>query len=86
MAIRGEEEERATSAIVGCDYVSVPVDRLEEAQFCQKDAALAEVLKEVLGSLPQSRIGGGARDPLVDTQAKLQKLIDGLERGKMGGA
>lgn len=33
----GEEEDRTTSTILGCDYVSVPVDRLEEAVEFYRD-------------------------------------------------
>ena len=37
MPARGEEEHRTTSTILGCDYVSVPVDRLEEGVEFYRD-------------------------------------------------
>ncbi len=37
MPAGGEEEDRTTSTILGCDYVSVPVDRLKEAVEFYRD-------------------------------------------------
>ena len=44
-----------------------------------KDAAMAEALKDILGSMPMFKMSRGARNPLANTQAKLQKLIEALE-------
>jgi integrase/recombinase XerD len=54
-------------------------DQLEA--LSSKDAALAEALKDILGSMPKFKMGQGARNPLANTQAKLQKLIGALEAG-----
>ncbi len=44
-----------------------------------KDAALAEALRDILGSIPAFRMGGGAPDPLANAVAKLEKLVGALE-------
>ena len=52
-------------------------DQLEA--LSNTDAALAEALKDILGSMPKFKMGRGARNPLADTQTKLRKLIGALE-------
>ncbi len=54
-------------------------DQLEA--LSSKDEAMAEALKDILGSMLKFRMGRGAKSPLADTQAKLQKLIAALEGG-----
>ncbi len=60
-------------------------DKLEA--LANRDAALAEALRDILGSMPAFKmvdragrtVSGTDRDPLVGVARKLERLIDGLE-------